>query len=107
LVTVVSGALLLQFVGKPLFVSWLRAHSTVSMVQAQPGGRHKIAVYRYPKMHNIPECLGFGQGYVQLYETDSGHVLQEKVANDLAAINLFAWGPTWVSINGFAEWQTP
>jgi hypothetical protein len=56
---------------------------------------------------DIPECLGFGQGYVQLYDTATGQVLQEKVADDLGAIHLFAWGPSSVTISGFAEWEFP
>lgn len=107
LVGVVGGALALQFIGRRVFVTWLRAHSTVRMVQSPPGGRYSIAVYRYPRLGDIPELLGFGQGYVQLYDTATERVLQEKVADDLAAIHLFAWGPSSVTISGFAEWAVP
>jgi hypothetical protein len=107
LLAVVAGALVLQFIAKPVCVTWLRAHSTVLMVQSPPGGRHSVAVYRYPKLRHLPEYLGFGQGYVQLYDKESGRVLEEKVADDLAAVRLFAWGPRSVSITGFAEWDVP
>jgi hypothetical protein len=107
LLGVVVGALGLQFIARPMFVTWLRAHSIVRMVQSPPGGRYALAVYRYPRLGDIPECLGFGQGYVQLYDTGTERVLQEKVADDLAAIHLFAWGPSSVTIIGFAEWKVP
>jgi hypothetical protein len=107
LLGVVLSVLALQFIGRPMFVTWLRAHSTVRMVQTPPGGRYSVAVYRYPRLADIPECLGFGQGYVQLYNTASGQVLQEKAADDLAAIHLFAWGPSSVTISGFVEWNVP
>lgn len=107
LLGVVAGALLFQFIGRPMFVTWLRAHSTVRLVESPPGGRFSVAVFRYPRLGDIPECLGFGQGYVQLYDTATGQVLQEKVTDDLAAIHLFAWGPSSVTIGGFAEWEVP
>ena len=107
LLGVIAGALVLQFIAKPICVTWLRAHSTVWMVQSPPGGRHSVAVYRYPKLRHVPEYLGFGQGYVQLYDKDTGRVLQEKVTDDLAAIRLFAWGPRSVTISGFVEWDVP
>lgn len=100
--------LALHFIGKPVFVTWLRAHSTVRMLQASPDGRYNIAVYRYPRLADVPEVLGFGQGYVQLYEVRSSpRVLNEQVVEDLAAIHLFAWMPSSVSIVGFAEWNLP
>jgi hypothetical protein len=75
LLGVVVGALELQFIARPMFVTWLRAHSTVRMVQSPPGGRYSLAVYRYPRLGDIPECLGFGQGYVQLYDTGTERIL--------------------------------
>src|SRR2546426_10940738 len=90
LVGIVAGTLVLQFIAKPVCVMWLRAHSTVWMLESPPGSRHSIALYRYPNLRHVPEYLGFGQGYVQLYDKDTGRILQEKVADDLAAIHLFA-----------------
>ncbi len=107
LIGVVAFALILKFVGTPMFVTWLRAHSTVQMLNSPPGGRYSVAVFRYPRLGDIPECLGFGQGYVQLYQPGTGKVLQEKVADDLALIGLFAWGASDVTISGFAKWETP
>ena len=107
LLAVVVGALMLHFVAKPVCVTWLRAHSTALMVQSPPGGNYSVAVYRYPKLRHLPEYLGFGQGYVQLYDKESGRVLEEKVAEDLGAIRNFAWQPRSVSIAGFAEWDIP
>jgi hypothetical protein len=101
---VLVGTLGVQWIGKPAFVIWLRAHSTVRLVEKPPGGHFSIAVYRYPRLKDIPEYLGLGQGYVQLFETHTGKVLQEKAAEDLTAIRNFAWGPASVTIDGFAEW---
>jgi hypothetical protein len=107
LLAVIAGALVLQFIAKPICVTWLRAHSTVLMVQSPPGGDHAITVYRYPKLRHIPDYLGFGQGYVQLYDKHSGRVVEEKVTDDVEAIRFFAWGGRNVSIPGFAEWDVP
>jgi hypothetical protein len=105
---VIAMALALQFIGKPVFVTWLRAHSTVRMLLASPDGRYNITVYRYPRLADVPEVLGFGQGYVQLYEVRSSpRVLNEQVAEDLAAIHRFTWMPSSVEIVGFAEWKLP
>jgi len=102
-----AAALLLYCIPRAIYVTWLRAHSTVVMLQSPPGGRHAVAVYRYPKLDHVPEYLGFGQGYVQLYDKATGRILEEKVADDLAAIRLFAWAPRSVTISGFAEWDVP
>jgi hypothetical protein len=107
LVAVVMGVLAFEFLARPIFTTWLRAHATVRMVQSPPGGKFGVAVFRYPRLGQIPEMFGFGQGYVQLYEIETGRVLQEKVADDLTGVRLFAWGPSSVSIAGFAEWQIP
>jgi hypothetical protein len=107
LITVVTLPLALKFVARPMFITWLRAHATVRMLQSPPGGQFGIAVFRYPRLGDFPEMAGFGQGYVQLYEIGTGQVLQEKVADDLAAVHLFAWGPSSVTISGFAEWEVP
>jgi hypothetical protein len=107
LLGVVAGALTLQFIGRPIFVTWLRARSTVWLLTSPPGRRYSLAVYRYPRLGAIPECLGFGQGYVQLYDQATGRILHEKVADDLAAINFFMWGTSSVTVRGFAEWEVP
>jgi hypothetical protein len=101
------GGLLLYFVPKTIYITWLRAHSTVVMMQSPPGGRHAIAVYRYPKLGHVPDYLGFGQGYVQLYDKETGRILEEKVTDDVAAIHFFAWGGRSVEIPGFVEWDVP
>ncbi len=106
-VGILAGGLVLQSIGKHIAVTWLRRHSTLRTMQSPPGGRYGVAVYGYPRLADIPECVGFGQGYVHVYELSTGRVLQEKVAEDLGGIHLFAWGPTNVTISGFAEWQVP
>ena len=107
LAAIVLAAIGLRLIGRPILVTWVRAHATVRLVESPPGGRFGVAVFRYPRMGHVPELLGLGQGYVQLYELDSGEVFQEKVAPDLAAIHLFAWGPSSVTIQGFVEWEIP
>jgi hypothetical protein len=107
LVGVIAGALMVQFIGKPVFVTWLRAHSTVWSLHSPAGSSHAVAIYRYPKLRHIPDYFGFGQGYVQLFDKITGHVWEEKVTHDLGAIHLFAWGPTSVDISGFAQWELP
>ncbi len=64
-------------------------------------------VYRYPTLHDIPESLGFGQGFAQLEETLSGKVLAQKNAHDLAPLNALMWTSNQVIIRGFAEWDLP
>ncbi len=100
-------ALQARFIGGAAFTTWLRAHATVRSVQSPPGGRLSVAIHQYPQLGGVTECLGFGQGYVQLYEPETGTVLHEKTADDLAAIRAFAWGQKSVVIDGFAEWEIP
>ena len=104
---VLVGVTALKFIAGPVFTIWLRAHSTVWMVQSPPGGRLWVAVHRLPRLGDVPECLGFGQGYVQLYEPGRGRVFQDERVEDLASIRTFAWGVSSVSISGVGEWALP
>jgi hypothetical protein len=107
LLLLVGALLAAKFVATPLLVVWLRAHSTVNRLDLSPDNRYQIAIHRYPRLRDVPETLGFGQGYVVLSDRATGTVLTEKPAEDLAAVNLLAWGKSTVSIPGFADWQLP
>jgi hypothetical protein len=107
LILLVCAFLAAKFIATPLLVVWLRAHSTVSRLDLSPDNRYQISIHRYPRLRDVPETLGFGQGYVVLSDRTTGKVLTEKPADDLGAVNLLAWGKSTISIPGFADWQLP
>jgi hypothetical protein len=76
-------------------------------VDAPPGGRFEVVMFKYPTLRHLPEILGLGEGYGQLYEIGTGRVLQEKSAEELSAIRMFAWSNSSVSVQGFVEWPLP
>ena len=95
---------------------YLRTHATrwwVVPVESR-GGEFQIAMYRYPRLRDIPESFGFGQGFVQLQEKASGKVVAQKHADDLAPLTAFRWSSTNVIIyrvpgtsDVFADWVLP
>src|SRR4051794_10109808 len=107
LFTLCGGLLWLQFLGRPIAITFLRAHATVYRVDAPPGGRFGVVMFRYPRLRHLPEILGLGEGYLQLYEIGTGRVLQEKTAEELSAIRMSAWSSSSVSLQGFVEWPLP
>jgi len=102
LVTIVG----LKTVGRGTSKSYLKAHATSQLTEASKDGRFKIVIYRYPRLNDVPESFGFGQGFVQLQDA-SGRVLAEKEAEDLAALNWFRWSSNKVTVADFADWDLP
>ncbi|MGO8838361.1 MAG: hypothetical protein ACLQAH_15150 [Limisphaerales bacterium] len=113
---VIGSALLLLVVGDISTRVYLKTHATrwwVVPVESR-GGEFQIAMYRYPRLRDIPESLGFGQGFVQLQEKVSGKVLAQKHADDLAPLTAFRWSATNVIIyqvpgtsDVFVDWGLP
>jgi len=104
---VVVGALALEFICRPMFALFLRTNSTVYRWERPPGARLSVAVYRYPRLGRLPQYLGFGEGYMQLLDSEIGKVYEDVVVEDLAAVNAFAWAPSKVIISGIGEWEYP
>lgn len=96
----------LKIVGRGTGKSYLKSHATSSLTETSKDGRFKILIYRYPRLNDVPESFGFGQGFVQLQDA-SGRVLAEKEAEDLAALNSFRWSSNKVTVADFAEWDLP
>lgn len=46
--------------------AYLKSHAMQSLVVPSENGRFKIVIYRFPRLKDVPETLGFGQGFVQL-----------------------------------------
>lgn len=98
----------LKELGGSIATAFLKANATPwGKPMSSKDGRFQIVIYRYPRIRDIPESLGFGQGFVQLQEVASGKVLAEKKANDLAALNSWRWSSNLVEITEFAEWNLP
>lgn len=95
--------------------TYLRAKATPDSIPVvSKDGRFRLVMYRYPRLKDAPEWLGFGQGFVQLEDTASGKVLAQKQADDLAPLQAFRWSGTNVIIyrvpgttDVFADWDLP
>ena len=106
IIILIAGSVVLGLPAR-LARSYLRSHASPWSTMPSGDGRFKVVLFRYPVMQDLPESLGFGQGFVQLLEAHSGRVLAQKDAEDLAQINLFRWTSNRVLIQGFAEWDLP
>jgi hypothetical protein len=111
---IIAGCLLaglLLLIGDISVRVYLKTHATRWSVNGWT--RFRIVMYRYPRLRDIPESFGFGQGFVQLQEVASGKVLAQKRAEDLAPLTAFKWSTTNVIIfqvpemNKFVEWDLP
>jgi hypothetical protein len=109
------GGVILFFVGDICARVYLKTHATpcgIVKIQSR-GGKFQIAMYRYPRLQDIPETLGFGQGFVQLQETASKKVFAQKRAQDLGTLSWYRWSETNVIIyqvpekTEFAKWDLP
>ena len=98
--------------------AYLHTHATQGLVETSKDGRFKVVMYRYPRLRDIPESIGFGQGFVQLQEVVSGKILAQKSAADLDSLRSFLWSSNKVvvfiepysgiaSTPRFAEWSLP
>ena len=98
----------IKWIGGVGITAYLKARATPSgKPWPSKDGRFQIVIYRYPRLRDIPECFGFGQGFVQLQESASGRVLAEKEAEDLAPLNWYRWSSNKVTVANFAEWDLP
>src|ERR1051325_11249597 len=91
------GILGLLFLGKTMGTLWLRSHSTVYLLERPAGFQLSIAVHRYPRLAHFPEYLGFGEGFVQLFDRETGKVFEDVTVEDLGSVNTFAWGSLTVA----------
>ena len=106
-IALVGAIICLKSLGRSLVTSYLKTHATQEHVMGSEDGRFQIVIFRYPHPRDIPETLGFGQGFVQLQQFGSGKVLAQKDAADLAQLNAWKWTSNRVTITGFAEWDLP
>jgi len=98
----------IKWVGGSAGAAYLRRHATPwDKPWLSPDGRYQVVVYRYPQLHDVPESLGFGQGFVQLQEAASGRPLAEQKAEDLASLNRFRWSSNKVAVADLVEWDLP
>ena len=113
---IIGGVFLLSVVGHISTRVYLRTHATRwwTVPVESRGGEFQIVMYRYPRLRDIPESFGFGQGFVQLQEKASGKVLAQKRADDLAPLTAFRWSDTNVIVyhvpgtsDMFADWDLP
>jgi hypothetical protein len=111
----VAGGVILFFGADISTRVYLRTHATPcgTIKIRSRGGKFQIVMYRYPRLRDIPETLGFGQGYVQLQEAATGTALAQKRAQDLGTLSFYRWSETNVIIyqvpelNEFAKWDLP
>lgn len=97
-----------KILGSLAITACLKAHATLwGQPWPSKDGRFQIVMYRYPRLRDIPESFGFGQGFVQLQEVASGRVLAEKEAKDFAPLNSYRWSSNKVIVADFAEWDLP
>jgi hypothetical protein len=105
----------IKSIGSGYISTYLRAKATpYGIPVVSKDGRFKLVMYRYPRLNDVPEWLGFGQGFVQVEEAVSGKVLALKHAGDLAPLTAFRWSATNVIIyrvpgtnDVFADWDLP
>ena len=103
----VAVIITLKTVGSRLVTTHLISNATPWQAEVSADRRFQIVPYRYPLYNDIPEILGFGQGFVELQLVASGKVLERKQVEDLAAINCFRWTSNTVSICDVVEWSLP
>lgn len=113
---IIGVVILLLAIGDVSTRVYLRTHATrcgTVPVQSR-SGEFQIVMYRYPRLRDIPESFGFGQGFVQLQEKATGKVVAQKHADDLAPLTAFRWSSTNVIIyrvpgrsDVFADWTLP
>ena len=58
--------------------TYLHSHATLWTHITSPDGRFAVATYRFPELHDMPEILGLGQGFVQVLDTRSRKSLSEN-----------------------------
>ena len=112
---VIGGVFVLLAIGDISTRVYLRTHATHwwTVPVESRGGEFQIVMYRYPRLRDIPESFGFGQGFVQLQEKASGKVLAQKHADDLAPLTAFRWSSTNAIIyqvpqmSKFVDWNLP
>jgi hypothetical protein len=82
-------------------------NATQLWATASPDGRFRVVFYRFPRLNDIPETLGLGQGFVRLEEVATGRVLGEKHAEDLSPIRGFKWESSRVVVYDslLSEWS--
>jgi hypothetical protein len=98
----------IKWIGSSALTAYLKTHATPwGTPRLSTDGRFQIVLYRYPRLKDIPESFGFGQGFVQLQEVASGRVLAEKAAPDFAPLNWWRWSSNKVTVADFAEWDLP
>jgi hypothetical protein len=111
--SVIVGILVLGISGAVGTKVYLHSHASRWWVVPVKDTKFQIAMYRYPRLHDIPESIGFGQGFVQLQESASGKILAQKDADDLAPLTSFSWSSDKAviyvspSTNEFASWDLP
>lgn len=107
----VVGILVFLVLGNSAAKMYLRGHATQAWFCPSPDHKFRIVMYRYPRLRDVPESLGFGQGFVQLQEAGTGKVLAQKDAQNLSELNSFKWSSNKVTVyayaqtKDFAEWD--
>ena len=87
--------------------TYLHSHATLWTHITSPDGRFAVATYRFPELHDLPEILGFGQGFMQVLDTRSGKVVVARDADDLTQLNTLLWGTNELEIPGFLQIVLP
>jgi hypothetical protein len=86
---------------------WRRATAQVYHTFTSPDGRFKVVVFRIPSIFAAPGDSGGASGYVRLYDSRSGQVLEQKDVEMVQTIDQMTWSSTNVDIKLFAEWKLP
>jgi hypothetical protein len=112
----IGAVFLLLVVGDISTRAYLRTRATAvpGVPLKSPDGKFQIVMYRNPRLYDVPESLGFGQGFVRLREVASGKVLAQKHAEELSPLREFKWSATNIIIyhlpgtnDVFADWDLP
>jgi hypothetical protein len=96
----------LKIVGESSVKAYLKSHATQWTVATSADRRFHVMMFQYPRLYDVPESFGFGQGFVQLQDS-TGRVLAEKEVKYLAQLNWFKWSSNKVAVADFVEWCLP
>lgn len=97
LATILGGPILARIALVPGSTVWCKFPSP-------PTGRFEAIVYRYPRLHDIPEALGLGQGFVDLVDTSTGQILKRKHLELAEQATSVMWRSNRVFVHEVEEW---
>ena len=87
--------------------AWQRSGAEEYRTFDSPDGRFQIVVFRMPSRFSMPGQSSDAPGYVQLRDTRTGQVLQERSVGMVQLVDHIDWSPTNADIRLLADWRLP